>query len=336
MSMSETDTRGVETRTDPDWKEVDAQLRRLAKQSSALDWEIGRALLLARQTRAWERLGHASLFEYVERLFGYSSRVTAERLRVAAALEELPALDTALRARERSWSAVREVSRVAVSDTESEWLDFSKSKTVRELEQAVSGLVPGDRPGDPPDPHLMRRIIRLDVSPECWALFKDAMARIRRAAPDPLSEEDAFVELCRRSLAGTSSPGTAPYQILLTLCDDCGRTWQDAGGESVELPPEVGERALCDAQLVQDHDTRCDAAHQSPEPCADGGSPPTPEAEQRAGDVPDRTVHHSDRPKTPSAHTHVGDGRASRTVPSRTRQAVIRRDSGKCQVPGFM
>ncbi|GMV43504.1 MAG: hypothetical protein AMXMBFR64_52200 [Myxococcales bacterium] len=202
-------------------------------------------------------------------------------------------------------------------------------RTVRELEQAVSGLVPGDRPGDPPDPHLMRRIIRVEVSSECWALFKHAMVRTRRATADSLSKEDAFVELCRRSLAGASTPATAPYQVLLTPCDDCGRTWQHVGGDSVELPPEVGEPALCDAQTLRDHDACRDVALQpSPEPCGDGAIPPAPPAEQHAGDVPDRAVHAADVPRAHAAPTHVGHGRSTRPGPSRTRLAVIRRDSG--------
>ena len=240
---------GAETRG-ADWKKVDAQLRKLARQSAEQDWEIGRALLLARQTRAHERLGYASLFEYVERLFDYSPRVTAERLRVADAVRDLPALDGALRAGDRTWSAVREMTRVAVIETEREWLDFSAGRTVRELEQAVRGLRQGDRPGDAPDPHLVRKIIRMEVSPEGWGLFKDAMARLRREVDGALSEEDTFMELCRRALGAAADPGAAPYQVALTVCEHCGRTWQDAGGETLELPPEVGERAACDAQRL--------------------------------------------------------------------------------------
>ena len=74
------------------------------------------------------------------------------------------------------------------------------------------------------------------------------MARLRRESDGQLSEEDAFMELCRRSLGAASDPGAEPCQVALTVCDHCGRTWQDAGGETLELPPEVGERAACDAQ----------------------------------------------------------------------------------------
>jgi hypothetical protein len=57
-------------------------------------------------------LGYSSFSEYIERLFGYQARSLQERLRVAEALEGLPALARALSSGELSWSAVRELTRV--------------------------------------------------------------------------------------------------------------------------------------------------------------------------------------------------------------------------------
>jgi hypothetical protein len=75
-------------------------------------------------------LGYSSFSEYIERLFGYQARSLQERLRVAEALEGLPALARALSSGELSWSAVRELTRVAVRDTEREWLEFARGKTL--------------------------------------------------------------------------------------------------------------------------------------------------------------------------------------------------------------
>jgi hypothetical protein len=281
-----------------DWQEVDSRLRSLARRAASHDYEIGCLLLRARQTGAHERLGFASLFQYVERLFGFSHRVIAERLRVAEALGDLPETARALREGRLSWSAVRELTRVAVSETESEWLAFAHAKTVRELEQAVSGLIAGDRPGDPPDPHLQRRVVRVELSAEGWALFKDTMARLRRELDPRLSEEDAFMVLCQRAIGSAADASAAPYQVALTVCEGCGRTWQDAGGESIELPPEVGEQAACDAQCL---------------PVRVEGQP---------GET------------SGPASTHVGAPRAKQTIPPATRRLVHRRDKGRCRVVG--
>ncbi len=65
-----------------------------------------------------ERLGYASMVEYVERTLGHQAKVARERLRVADALGDLPRLASALKHGDLPWSAARELTRVAVADTE--------------------------------------------------------------------------------------------------------------------------------------------------------------------------------------------------------------------------
>ena len=79
---------GIET----DWVEVDRRIRALAKRQSGLDYEIGVELLTAHGLGLHRRLGMGSFSEYVERLFGKRLGSISERLRVARALESLPAL----------------------------------------------------------------------------------------------------------------------------------------------------------------------------------------------------------------------------------------------------
>ena len=54
--------------------------------------------------------------------------------------------------------------------------------------------------------------------------------------------------MARAILVGPKDEGRAPYQVALMKCEDCGRAFQQAHGEDVEVPPEVLERAECDAQ----------------------------------------------------------------------------------------
>src|SRR5215510_12623607 len=84
--------------TNLDWRLAHAALSRLARQRAAADAEEGRWLLAAQRAAAHVHLGFGSFFEYCERLFGYRPRSTHEKLRVAAALESLPALASALEA----------------------------------------------------------------------------------------------------------------------------------------------------------------------------------------------------------------------------------------------
>jgi len=139
-------------------------------------------LLAAQRSAVHVHLGYGAFGEYVERMFGYKPRTTLEKLRVAEALESLPLLERALSSGELSWSAARELTRVALRETEHEWLEFAHGKTLRQLEQALAGKQPGDAPGSAPDPSARRHVLRFEVAAETFALFRDAMNELRRRA----------------------------------------------------------------------------------------------------------------------------------------------------------
>src|SRR3954467_11569322 len=105
------------------WQVAHEALSRLARARAAADAEEGRWLLAAERAAVHVHLGYGAFSEYVERLFGYKPRSTQEKLRVAESLEGLPILAQALSSGEISWSAVRELTRVAVSETEHQWLE---------------------------------------------------------------------------------------------------------------------------------------------------------------------------------------------------------------------
>src|SRR5262245_52249531 len=106
----------------PHWHRAHDALSRLATSRARLDWEEGRLLFDALRSHAHLHLGFGSFGEYIERLLGYTRRATEERLRVAEALERSPRLAQALGDGILSWSAVRELTRVATASNEDEWL----------------------------------------------------------------------------------------------------------------------------------------------------------------------------------------------------------------------
>jgi len=71
------------------WLQAHEALVRLAASRAGLDFEEGQQLRTALRAQAHVPLGYGSFVEYVERLFGYSPRLTYEKLRVAEALEQL-------------------------------------------------------------------------------------------------------------------------------------------------------------------------------------------------------------------------------------------------------
>src|SRR5262245_34250397 len=117
---------GTQAATRITWQLAHETLTRLARERASADAEEGRCLLAALRNSAHAHMGFASFNEYVERYFGYRPRSTQDKLRVAEALENLPALDRALSGGELNWCAVRELTRVAIQETEREWLHFAK------------------------------------------------------------------------------------------------------------------------------------------------------------------------------------------------------------------
>ena len=248
-----------------DWREIHRQLRRLAARRAALDAEEVRWLLAARRAEVHRHLGFASWMEYIERTLGYAPRTALDRLRVAEALETLPATRDALASGHLSYSAVREITRVATRETEAAWIDAAAGKTVREVEAGVAGHKPGDTPDDPGDPEIRLRRITLELPEDVYALFLSARRHLESETGERLTDGDVMACLCDAVLAHKGGDGRrAPrYQIALTTCASCGRGWQDAAGQVLEVSPGTIARAQCDAQRIG----RVDGDH--PEPVTD-------------------------------------------------------------------
>jgi hypothetical protein len=235
-----------------DWRRIDTALRSVAKRRGALDAEEARWLVAARTAELHRHFGYATLLEYMERVMGYGAGAATERLRVAEALVELPAMARELGDGKLTYSAVRELSRVVVPETEAVWLAAARGRTVRDVEHMVSGRKAGDLPDAPRTPAdtLQRRPLRFDVKPETMALVRQAVRVLEDERGECLDDDEVLVAMCRAILDGRAGgEGTrAAHQIALTVCEQCDRGWQHAAGASIEVPPAVVERARCDAQ----------------------------------------------------------------------------------------
>ncbi|HEY3500802.1 MAG TPA: HNH endonuclease signature motif containing protein, partial [Polyangiaceae bacterium] len=281
---------------------------------AGLDDEEGRWLLAALREGTHVRFGFGSFDEYSERMFGYGPKVTQEKLRVAEALEELPMLAGELRGGFLNFSVVRELTRVATPQTEGEWLQVARGKTVREVEQLVSGRRPGNRPDDVADPRAKRHVLRFEVSGEVLATFREALGKVRRESSEALDDDDALLLLSRYVLGGSRDEGRSSYQVALTVCERCGAAKQHGRGELVDVEEEVAAMAACDAQHIGSvTGAPVDGAR------VDDGA--------HVGQV--RTMLNRLRAKTRPAKT-----RAKQTIPPSTRRQILRRDGGRCRVPG--
>lgn len=235
---------------DETWRVLHQRLCGISKRRAALDAEEARCLREAIAVQLWRRLGYVHLNEYLERELGYAPQAGIERVRVAQALALLPRIEASLGEGMLSFSAVRELTRVAQPDTEQAWLDAAYGKNLRQIEAMVSGKKPGDRPEDPARPELVNRILRLELSPSAFAAFRQVQAALADEHGGRLDDSALIETLCRRALEGGADSGRPAYQIAFTVCESCRRGWQNGAGREIEVSPEVIDRARCDAELI--------------------------------------------------------------------------------------
>jgi hypothetical protein len=341
MSMRHSDSKPnsdatfFDRRPDPDWQRAHAELERLARTRARLESEEGYWLLSALRSRAHVELGYGSFAEYVERLFGYDARSAKEKLRVAEALEQLPDLRRALSEGALSWSAARELTRVATAETEAQWLEAARGKTLREVERQVSGRRPGDRPRDAARDQALRHVLRFEVGAETLGAVREAMVKLRRDSGSALDDDAALLLMARHVLGGPTDDGRSSYQMLLSVCERCGRGELEARGELVEVGPEVVEMASCDAQRIRavevEHHAELGAERHSVTHVGhEGDHAPQHESVTRVG--------RNGRAQAEAEHDVRRGGhaepRATQDLPPAIRRSVMRRDRGCCVVPG--
>ena len=227
---------------------VHRRLCEYARHRSALDAAEAFDLVRAEQFKLYALHACATHYEYMERVLGYGPHAARERMRVARALVRLPETTAALARGELSYSAVRELTRVATDETETAWLARAKGLVVHQIERLVADHRLGDHPDDPPDPNLRPRVVRFELPPEVYALWRQARMVVAEERGTEISDADFIETICRAMIApGTGASGPA-HQIAYQRCPDCRRTTQNGAGRDIAIAPEVFERASCDAK----------------------------------------------------------------------------------------
>ncbi|HSK01647.1 MAG TPA: hypothetical protein VK932_10420, partial [Kofleriaceae bacterium] len=225
---------------------MDQKLRGMAARRAALDAEEARLLRYAEELKLWRGFGYGSLLEYMERAMGYAPRTATERLRVARAIAELPLIADALEGGEVAHSAVRELSRVAVPETEDAWLEAARGKSLREVEAMVSGHKPGDLPSDPTEPRLHRKTLTLEVSPETYDLWRTMHKLAAEEHGQRLSDDELISSLFRRAygdeLGSPAVGGNAPDRRAPDTTDTADRRAPDTTDTADRRAPDTADR----------------------------------------------------------------------------------------------
>jgi hypothetical protein len=241
------------------WQRVHSAIVSIAKRRAALDAEEAEWLREAERIQIWKQLGMVSMLDYMEREVHYAPRTAHDRLRVARALADLPALSESLSSGELSYSAIREVVRVATPRTESAWLDAAHGRTLREIESMVAGHRPGDLPDDPPDDQArLHRVTYEEVDAATYALARQARQLLDDEHATRMTDSQVLAAMCSAIIDGTSPSehgGRARNQIGYIVCRACDRASQEGAGVRVPVDKPTLAQARCDAQHIGDLDS---------------------------------------------------------------------------------
>ena len=322
----------------PDWQMVDRALRACARRRAALDAHEARWLVEAERLAIHRAVGCGSIHEYLERILGYGPRVARDRLRIARALDESPAMAGALASGALAHSAVRELTRVVTPATEQAWIDAARGCCLREVEQLVGGRERGDLPDDPDDAPARPVILRLEVSPTAMALYRDATRRLEDQTGDALSDDQVVDLLCRGVLDARASDSMAhvghaedpkahvghagdPTAHVGHAGDPVAHVGHAHGPVLAEDQVEVARANKPPYQIAV---TVCDS-------CRRGWQ----DASGRPFVLPAASLA---RARCDAEILGRVDGaapaRVTRTIPPAVRRQVTRRDRGRCVVPG--
>jgi hypothetical protein len=280
---------------------VDVMLRRHERRAACARLLAAEYLLDLAERRLFRELGYSSVMHYGTHALGLAPRDVWERLRVARALRELPAVRGALRHGRLSWSKVPELIRVVTPSTEREWITRAERLSCHELEASIAAASPAPEPAAAVSYYASRFVndrtvrVTVDLTPEQFALLDQAIGAIRQR----LGTEDAAdaLELIARAYlarVGDDVPALR-QQIVVHRCRACRLEWRETSKGRV--PVRVATEPATPTKLVEVDD---------------------PEEE--------RELERSSR---------VGSAR-SRYVPRTVVQKVRWRDEGRCQVPGCL
>ncbi len=230
------------------WMELHRQLMSVARRRAALDSEELALIREAIRVTLWRRLGMVSMREYLEHAMGYGPQVASERLRVAEALDALPAIEDALATGELSYSAVRELTRIATPKTERAWLEACEGKNLRQIEELVAEREHGDAPTDDPKPDVRPQRVAMMLRPAARAALRSVRQAIEAMRGERVDDSELIEELCRGYGAGT---GEAPRaQISFTRCESCKQARQHASGRAIAISDAEYEEVACDARVI--------------------------------------------------------------------------------------
>jgi len=182
------------------------------------------------QRALYKKHGCSSTVHFAYIKLKIQSKKIRELLRTARSLEELTLIDDAFAKGRLSWSAVREITRVAAKETEKDWIEFATGSNLRKIEQAVSRAAYGERP--PKNPYSISKArlkVIADFEMDDYAVWREAVDRIATNFGKELDAGTALLHMSKmfleRPLNEQEKEVRKPFQVIYHRCTSCDHAW---------------------------------------------------------------------------------------------------------------
>ncbi|MHB2019433.1 MAG: HNH endonuclease signature motif containing protein [Candidatus Xenobia bacterium] len=240
--------------------------------------------------------GCSSISHYAQFHLRLDARKARELARLGRVVGQLPHLLDGFTRGEIEYSQLREISRVATTDDEQQWLDIARARTSNQIQRIVARVKRGqsiesatDAGDEDADDEMT---LRFTLTKDEGRRLKEALREARRTLPG--CEDGAiFYALVMKAAADLKDDVMPPVNTVVLYHDPESHvtvTPTPAGFE--EVAESVFERCLCDGALI---------------------------------DM---------RPLGVEAKTSERPPELKRTLPRAVRRAVMFRDAFRCSVPG--
>ena len=226
----------------------------LRAEQKRADYQLACLLVAFDERCGFEGSGCIDTVDYGRRELELRARKTRELLRIGRTMHQVPVLRQAFADGELGYSKMREVTRVAVQQTQHDWLERARLLTCRELEAEVVMTQHGDPPPDyddmgPPEP--ARVLVRFEMVATDAVVVRRALALAQARAGGNVEQGVLLADMARALVAGDVEGGNgARYKVMLQECPKCSETTHVGHEKDRCVDPAVAAEAACDSDVV--------------------------------------------------------------------------------------
>ena len=331
----------------PDLDRLGNRIAELSSRIDAATYELLCYLHQFNRQHGWE--GFRSCAHWLNWRTGLDLGAAREKLRVAAALAELPHLSAAMACGRLSYSKVRALTRVAAPATEARLLAVACGSTAAQVERLVRGWRQADQAAqaDGEQVRMASRMLSTQVD-------EDGMLVLRARLPAEVGA--VLLRAVEAALEQVPAPAEGAEPTLAQRrADALGLVAESALAGGLD-PGNPGDRFQVTVHVPADTLASCEASTpphpsaETSEASADACECATPSADLDAGQavIEQAGGMHlgreaarrlsCDAALVAARHGASGEvldvGRRTRAVPSALRRALLHRDRSQCQFPG--